>query len=124
MADTTPPASPEVPEPEAAATDAPAAAPAASPYAQPYAQQPYAAGPKTNVLAIVSLVLSIIGVSIGGVITGHIALSQIKQRAEGGRGLALAGLIIGYVGCLGWIIFWVVWIGLFALAGSYSSYSY
>lgn len=120
MADTTPPASPEVPEP------APAAA--TPPPASPYVQQPYAAGPKTNVLAIISLVLSIIGISIGGVITGHIALSQIKKRAEGGRGLALAGVIVGYVGCLGWIILWVFWIGIIMLSastgGSYYDYSY
>lgn len=125
MADTTPPASPEVPEPTpvtpAAAAEPvtpPADVPPAAPYATPYAQQPYAPGPKTNVLAIISLVLSIIGISIGGVITGHIALSQIKKRAEGGRGLAIAGLIIGYLGCLGWIILWIVWIGLFALSAS------
>ena len=116
MADTTPPASAEVPEPDAAATNAaaagaapttpPAASPYGQPYAQPYAQQPYAVGPKTNTLAIVSLVLSIIGISIGGVIAGHIALKQIKERGEAGHGLALAGLIIGYVGCLGWILAW------------------
>lgn len=123
MADTTPPASPEVPEPAAAAAPAAPAAPAAS----PYAQQPYATGPKTNVLAIISLVASILSFSIIGVITGHIALSQIKKRAEGGRGLAIAGLIIGYLGCLGWIIFWVSIIGLSiwgASAGSYYDYSY
>ena len=128
MADTTPPASPEVPEPAATpAAEIPAAPAAASvpPAANPYAQPAYApVGPKTNVLAIISLVLSIIGISIGGVITGHIALSQIKKRAEGGRGLALAGVIIGYVGCLGWIIFWVIWIGFIALAGAGSYYDY
>jgi hypothetical protein len=102
MADTTPPAAPEVPEP-AAATPAPAAVPPAS----PYAQQPYATGPKTNTLAIVSLVLSIIGISIAGVITGHIALKQIRERGEGGHGLALAGAIIGWVGCGLWIISWI-----------------
>lgn len=118
MSDTTPPATPETP---AAAVPPPAepvaaAAPAADPYAAPaapyvaapqpsYAPQ-YAVGPKTNTLAIVSLILSLVSISIGGVITGHIALKQIKERGEGGHGLALAGLIIGYVGSLGWILFW------------------
>jgi len=134
MADTTPPASPEVPEPDAAATSAaaagaaPTAPPAASPYAQPYAQQPYAVGPKTNTLAIVSLVLSIIGVSIGGVIAGHIALKQVKERGEAGHGLALAGAIIGWVGCAAWVLAIVLTILSFVVFGTalwgFSSYDY
>jgi len=135
-----PPVAPPVAEPAAVATPAPA-----DPYAQPagytqpayqqpqYAQQPYVAGPKTNVLAIVSLVLSLVSISIGGVITGHIALNQIKKNGEGGRGLALAGLIVGYVGCLGWLLFWLsiilsvviggagLW-GLYGMSDYYSSY--
>jgi len=35
---------------------------------------------------------------IAGVITGHVAKSQIKQTGEGGNGMATAGLIMGYVG--------------------------
>jgi len=66
-------------------------------FPQTYGQQPYSAVPKTNTLALVSLVSSFF-VSLVAVITGHIALGQIKQRGEAGRGLALAGLIIGYVG--------------------------
>ena len=34
---------------------------------------------------------------LGGIIAGHIALGQIKRTGEGGRGMALAGSIIGYV---------------------------
>jgi hypothetical protein len=63
------------------------------------------AQPKTNTLAIVSLIASIsayvilpfVG-SIVGVITGHISLSQIKQTGENGRGMALTGTILGWVG--------------------------
>ncbi len=54
-------------------------------------------GARTNVLAIVSLVTSILGFGLIGVITGHIGLSQIKKTSEEGRGLAIAGLIIGYI---------------------------
>ncbi|MUL78790.1 DUF4190 domain-containing protein [Mycobacterium sp. CBMA226] len=32
-----------------------------------------------------------------GIVFGHIALSQIKQTGQGGRGLAIAGLVLGYV---------------------------
>ena len=67
---------------------------------------------KVSIKAIVSLVLSILGIflsilgiflmaipTIIGLIFGHIALSEIKNSAGKlkGRGLALAGLIIGYI---------------------------
>ncbi len=62
---------------------------------QPYSYgSPYVA-PPTNTLAIVALVSSFF-VPIAGIICGHIALGQIRQTGENGRGLALAGLIIGY----------------------------
>ena len=64
----------------------PAAAPA-------YNHQP--AGPqKTNTLAIVGLVLAFIAAPIGAIIS-FVALGQIKKTGEGGRGLALAGAILG-----------------------------
>jgi hypothetical protein len=50
-----------------------------------------------NTLAIVALVTSLLGVGLAGIICGHIALSQIKRNNEQGKGMALAGLIIGYV---------------------------
>ena len=58
---------------------------------------------KTNVLAIVSLVTSLLGIftfglgSLAAVICGHISLSQIKRTNEQGRGMAIAGLVVGYV---------------------------
>ena len=51
---------------------------------------------KTNTLAIIALVSSFF-ISLLGVILGHIALNQIKTTGEGGRGLAIAALVIGYV---------------------------
>ncbi|NQX16047.1 DUF4190 domain-containing protein [Rathayibacter sp. VKM Ac-2857] len=55
-----------------------------------------ATGP-TNVLAVLSLVLSFF-VSIAAVVCGHIALAQIHRSGERGRGIAVAGLSIGYAG--------------------------
>lgn len=69
---------------------------------------------RTNVLAIVSLVSSFF-ISIVGIITGHIALSQIKKTGEQGRGLAIAGLIIGYIGLVVGIILAIFW---FAVLGA------
>ncbi|POH74284.1 disulfide bond formation protein DsbA [Arthrobacter glacialis] len=73
----------------------------------PYGQYPPMPAPGgkggTNTLAIVSLVSSFF-VGIAGVITGHIALSQIKRTGEEGKGLAIAGLVIGYVMTLAAIV--------------------
>ncbi|MBG6214876.1 MULTISPECIES: thioredoxin domain-containing protein [unclassified Cryobacterium] len=57
---------------------------------------PFVTAPKTNTLAIVSFVSSFF-IGLVGIITGHIALGQIRARGEVGRGFALAGLIIGYI---------------------------
>ena len=71
------------------------------PYQQPYL--PYPAAPRTNGLAIASLVCGVgtfvVGLSfLPAIICGHIARRQIRQTGEQGGGLALAGLILGYVG--------------------------
>jgi hypothetical protein len=94
--------------------------PAASPYAAPAAP----VGQKTNTLSIVALILGFL-VPIGGIITGHIALGQIKKTGEGGHGMALAGTILGYVLSAGWVIFWIVYIIFIvslASIGNYSTY--
>lgn len=60
----------------------------------------------TNGLATTSLILGIAQIIFGAltgipaIITGHIALGQIKQTGQNGRGFALTGLILGYVGIL------------------------
>ena len=78
---------------------------------------------KTNTLAIVSLVTSIVGLSLIGIITGHISMSQIKKTGEQGRGLAIAGLVIGYVGIALGIIAVMVFVasGLFIAGLDYST---
>ena len=88
-----------------------------------YSPAPAAPAAKWNVLSIVSLVTSILGLSLVGVITGHISLSQIKKTGEQGNVLAIIGLILGYLGVLGWIIFWIVW-GFVLVAASTSGYKY
>lgn len=83
---------------------------------QPYI--PFPVAPKTNTLAIVSLVSSFF-VSLVAVITGHIALGQIKQRGEAGRGLAIAGLVIGYLGIAVTALFVVIAIAFAATLGAF-----
>lgn len=54
---------------------------------------------KLNSLAVVSLASAVSGVgALMAVITGHIALAQIKQTQQSGRALAIVGLVLGYIG--------------------------
>jgi peptidyl-prolyl cis-trans isomerase B (cyclophilin B) len=50
----------------------------------------------TNALAIASLVCAFLFAPLG-IVFGHISLSQIRRTGEEGRGLAVAGLVIGYL---------------------------
>jgi hypothetical protein len=69
---------------------------------------------KTNTLAIASLVCAVLGLlcgvgSILGIVLGVVALNQIKQTGEGGRGLAQAGIVVGAIfvvlGIVGYAIY-------------------
>lgn len=97
------PAAPAPPPPAPAAGGLRMNTPAA-PQPAPAARgpQPVSAAPRTCGLAIASLVLSLLGcafvTAIAGVICGHLALKRIRNNAAlSGRGLAMAGVIIGYV---------------------------
>ncbi|GLW64607.1 hypothetical protein Arub01_28510 [Actinomadura rubrobrunea] len=68
----------------------------------------------TNGVAVASLVLGVIGfllcglTSIPAIICGHVATSQIKRTGEQGRGLAIGGLVLGYLVTLLWIVYLVL----------------
>lgn len=71
--------------------------------------QPLAA-PHTNGLAVASLVLGILWVggvgAILAVIFGHVAKRQIaaSEGTQSGRGIAIAGLVLGWIGIAGFVI--------------------
>ena len=65
----------------------------------------------TNILGIISLICGLLGlvgglpsagiINIAAIVMGHMARSQIRQNPnEDGAGIALAGLIMGYIGLL------------------------
>jgi hypothetical protein len=87
--------------------------PGASPYAHlaapgtpPFQGAPYAMPRRNNGLAVASLVCSCAGVvpfffglpCVLGIVFGFVARSQIRRSggAQGGEGLALAGIIVGF----------------------------
>lgn len=82
-------------------------------YAQPgYAQPGYPAYgypvqpvPPTNGLALSALISGILGwtvlpliASVVAVVLGHMARGQIRRTGEQGSGMAVAGLVLGYLG--------------------------
>ena len=72
---------------------------------------------KLNTLAVVSLASAISWVgAVAGIVTGHIALAQIKRSGEKGRALAVTALVLGYLYVAGSIAMGVLMI-LFRLRG-------
>ena len=62
--------------------------------------------PRTNQLAVASMVCGICQVffwfvaGVPAIVLGHVARRQIRQTGEAGGGMAIAGLIMGYIGVL------------------------
>jgi Domain of unknown function (DUF4190) len=89
--------------------------------------QPMVVSRPTNGMAIAALVCSLAGIITGisapvGAILGHIARRQIRASGEQGDGMALAGIIVGWVitglyvcGCVVYIAFFAT---LFGIAGN------
>jgi Domain of unknown function (DUF4190)/Domain of unknown function (DUF1707) len=81
---------------------------------------PYHAGyypapqPPTSGVAVASLICGIaefftLGIAaVPAVILGHVARTNIKRTGERGDGLAIAGLVLGYLGIACWALFLVV----------------
>jgi Domain of unknown function (DUF4190)/DUF1707 SHOCT-like domain len=71
---------------------------------------PVIPAPPTNGLAIGSMVCGIAEIftlgfaAIPAVILGHLARGQIKRTGERGDGMAIAGLVLGYLGLAGWLL--------------------
>jgi uncharacterized membrane protein len=86
---------------------------------QGYGQPPQSQ--KTNLLAILSLVGAFV-FPLAGLILGIIALKQIKQTGEQGRGLALAGIIISAVYMVVVVIIMIVSFSLAASIGTSVTY--
>ncbi|MEV7615485.1 DUF4190 domain-containing protein [Streptomyces sp. NPDC089799] len=100
-----PPQPPSQPYPPSGPQPYPQAGPQPYPQAGPYGQPaPYGVpGPqgyfpqpqKTNVLAVIAFVMSIVcAIPLVPIVLGLIALSQIRKGGEKGKGLAIAALVI------------------------------
>ncbi|MFC4857422.1 DUF4190 domain-containing protein [Actinophytocola glycyrrhizae] len=69
------------------------------PYPYPY---PYPPARSTNGMAIASMVLGILWVywigSILALIFGYLALNEIRRSKQAGEGMAIAGIVLGWIG--------------------------
>ena len=120
-----PPPPPPPPPPAAYAPPPPAPAYPPPGYAPPgypapgYATPGYPVKAKANGLALTSMILGIVGITVGlcliffpvmpilAVVFGHIGLTQIRKTGAPGRGYAIAGLVTGYIG-IALAVLWLI----------------
>jgi uncharacterized membrane protein len=78
-------------------------------------QVQYMGPQQTSGKAIAALVLSLLGISILAVIFGHSASSEIKRSGGrlGGGGMATAGIVLGWLGMVGWVFYWIAFAAIF-----------
>jgi len=108
-----PPEEPAFPPPQVPAAPPPADAYSPPPPAAAY-PPPAPVSRGTNGFSIASLVLGIVWIywvgSILALVFGYIAKSQIDRSdgAQGGRGMAIAGIVLGWIGIALLILFIVI----------------
>jgi len=73
---------------------------------------------RINTLALVGFIASFM-IPIAGLVLGILAIRQIEQTHESGRGLARAATIIGLLGTVFQVLFFIVWLILFGQAVSH-----
>lgn len=111
---TTPPEQPGMSEQPEMAQPPAMADPTAQPVAQPPAPQYAAAAPAPTKdypntwMNIVALVTGILGMAIVPIIFGHMGVSQANKGRAELKGLGIAGLILGYLSLLAWIIVFAI----------------
>lgn len=73
---------------------------------------------RTNALAVVTLVLGLCGFAVVPVVTGHVALRQIRRTGEGGTAVAVIGLVLGYLAVATYAVVLLVVTGFLVWGGT------
>ena len=83
--------------------------------------QPVAPSAKTNTLALVGFIAAFV-IPLAGLVIGIVARSQLDApgNVETGRGFARWAMVLGSLGVLFQVVFFIVWLSLFANAMSNS----
>jgi hypothetical protein len=94
-------------------------------YGQPVYVQPVIVTAPTNGMAIAALVCAVLGLGPVAAILGHVARKQIRETGEQGDGMALAGVIVGWITtgiyacvCAGYILFFATILGTVGTVGT------
>jgi Domain of unknown function (DUF4190)/Domain of unknown function (DUF1707) len=108
-------------------SDLPSRIPAAQP--QVYQPGPYGVQRPTNGMAIAALICGVCQIffwfvaGIPAIVLGHMARRQIRQTGEAGDGMALTGMILGYIG-LALTALFVILIVIIAVSASQRGINY
>ncbi len=77
---------------------------------QPPPGQYYYGPTPTNTMAILAIVFAFVFSPLG-IVFGFIARSQIRQTGEQGDGLALAGIIVGFISIAFVVLAFIIFLG-------------
>ncbi|WP_219813731.1 DUF4190 domain-containing protein [Rathayibacter rathayi] len=86
----------------------PAAASPPPPAADPYPGLP-PRRPPMNALAIAALVCALLGLAPAAIVLGHVGFAQAGRSGQRGRGLAVAGFVLGYLALILAVIASITW---------------
>lgn len=74
---------------------------------------PEAAGiparPPLNPLAVAALICGLLGLAPAAVVLGHVGFVQARRSGQRGRGLAVAGLVLGYLAIAVGVVAWLAY---------------
>lgn len=83
-------------------------------YQQPVYQQPAYAQPaveRTSGISIAALIMGLLGITLLAIIFGGIGISHCnKDPYLKGKGMAIAGLVLGILQAAFWIIWIIIWV--------------
>ena len=96
-------------------------------YAQPMPNPVYVQVPvqQTNGLAIAALICGILGIfSYGVLCIPAIITGAMGRKNPVNQGMATAGMVLGIIGAVGWIVFWIFMLLIFIVAIGATTYPY
>lgn len=89
------------------------------PYPPPYQQQPYqqpysspSAG--TDGFSVAALVTGILGMGIVPIVLGIVGLSRVRRTGQSGKGMSIAGIVLGAIAIVVWTVLLVLGIAFFS----------